>query len=589
MNFRLIRLNNAHRLILIIVALVIALQFLLWQNVRHDAFWGPDPGAKLLQVVNFSLRDQSIEYPGQILDPTHQFAPFYSLFTFEVRGKFFGVYSPVFIALSALFYRLIGINGLYVLSFLSSIATMLLTSRLMKVVAPNWVPASPLVVGLASPLLFYAMNFWEHMIGVALATGALLAMWNGVTREGAANKRWLFSAGLLAGLGYAVRPELGVWCLAMLLGAVWVWPFYRKQIVILYSLGAVVVAGLLELYELFTFGALVRRNISENYTVFMVFNNLPEWIGHQVSLLMAMLLPVEQRTWWLLLWAMLGLLVTLSITLRKSSVHAFVYAVALLVVAIMGILLFLNFIEPQVYDDLIQTFPLTCFLVVGYVAPRRLFSTQAGSLMRFLLLTIGFFLLFVTFTTFNDGASQWGPRYLMAVIPALTVILFGWLEQIRYECMGPRLCFVNRLLCLMLLVLSCYAQYLGWIELRVQTAMQGDIADRVNALPEKVVVVNTGLLTMVLAPVFQNKLYLKFERPAQIETFVQLLHRQGVHQFAYATLLLIDSDNYDPLPDFARVLCCHVIADKPNKITYLRRIRHRNVHVHLIIQRYQIQ
>lgn len=62
------------------------------------------------------------------------------------------------------------------------------------------------VVGLASPMTIYALDFWEHSWGVALMAWAVVLLWDVV--ESGARRWWLsLAAGALFGLSFTMRTE----------------------------------------------------------------------------------------------------------------------------------------------------------------------------------------------------------------------------------------------------------------------------------------------------------------------------------------------------------------------------------------------
>lgn len=405
------------------ILLTMLMQGVIWRMLPRDTFWGLDPGARFFQVINFSLQNQSLAYSGQVLDPAQRFVPFKPPFAFEHMGKVYGIYNPLFVALSSLFYRLFSFDGLYIIPLLSSFATLVLTTLLIREVAPRWQALIPLVVGLGSPLLFYALTFWEHTLGVGLATGSVLLCYRSHQR----NAPWsgLFLAGIAAGFAFVFRPELSTWCLAMLVSALFVWPKHRVRMFIAFSAGVMLVIGLFQLYEWIIFRALVRRHITNNYGGFFLLG-VPAWIERQVSFMMTFLLPSHQRSFWLLLWGGVGGLVILFLCVRQPVVQRTVRVLMLLLMLVMSGLLLQNIGSTLIFDDITQTFPPICFTALAFVMPRAPSFVRAERLLRFLFGTVVIFLVLVFLTTFNDASGgQWGPRYLMVIVPAFTVIIFG--------------------------------------------------------------------------------------------------------------------------------------------------------------------
>jgi hypothetical protein len=554
--------------------------------IPRDAFWGIDPGARFLQVINFSIQDQSLTYPAQWLDPSRGFVPFHPLFAFEHTGKIYGVYNPLFIAISSLFYHFFGFEGLYIVPLLSSFAVLILTTLLVQEVAPGWQVLVPPVIGLGSPLLFYALTFWEHTLGTALATGSVLLCY----QNNQYHNSWgsLFVTGVLAGLGFIFRPELGAWCLAMLLSALLIWSGHRVRMFIAFSTGVLLIAGLLQLYEWITFGALVRRHITNNYGAFFLQETWA-WFNRQISFMTTMFFPGHQRTLWQVLWSSLLILVLLFTVTRNPVTQTIIRIFVVLLSLVMGGLLLITINTQMVLDDIIQTFPLICFTALALVIPRTPVAVGTSNLLRFLLGTVAIFVVLVLLTTFNSAAGgQWGPRYLLAIMPAITVIIFGCLGRM-HGTINRFLLVPSILLLIILLLLSFVMQYQSVQQLHTQKVMQQEMISEVASLSERIIVVDRPGTALVLAPVFQSRLLLLVSDQQEAEAFVQILRAHDIINFAYVSLAVIDDNIYQVPLDFKKVGSCYFGLQDQTYSLYQRSLFQVAVNVHFVVQRYKIE
>lgn len=578
--------RSLHGLTIGSILLTMFIQIALWWTLPHDVFYGPDPGVKFLQVINFSLHDQSLAYPGRVLDPSLRFAPFDSPFVVEKNGDFYGIYNPLFVMLSYLFYSLFGYTGLYIIPLLSSLALLILTVLLVREVGPYGQAFVPPIVGLGSPLLFYAFTFWEHMPGVALATGSVLLCYVGNQR----NQTWgkLFLAGVVAGLSCALRPELGAWCLAMLLSALLVWPEHRGSMFLAFSTGVMLVIGLFQVYEWITFGALVRSQVTNNYGTFLVEEAFG-WFNRQAAFMLTMLLPAQQRLLWKLLWSGVLLLVLIGTTVRQPTVQTSVRILVFILTVVMGGLLLKNIGSDMVFDDVTQTFPLICFIGLAWVTPRTTVCAGACKLLRFLLRTVGIFLVLVFLLTFNDGGGQWGPRYLLVILPALTVILAGWLIALDRNAIHPLFLVPGALLLILLLIQSFVIQYQGVAQLRAQQVMQQEMNRHVALLPEQIVVVDWLSTSFVLAPSFYEKTLLLVSTPEEVEPLMHMLQVHGITDFAYVSLVLNREETYHLPLDFPGATRCCLELQDDSSVTYRRSYHQAVLYVHFVVQRYRIE
>jgi hypothetical protein len=139
--------------------------------------WIVDNGSKRIQteaLLANGFRDFSLPWPGRELDPDFAFNPLPSVFSVVRDGRLYSLYSPVFPALSALPFRAFGDAGLSLLPLLASLALLGFVGRIADLaeLPPPGRALSILVAGLATPVWFYAVVFWEHAVVAALCLGA---------------------------------------------------------------------------------------------------------------------------------------------------------------------------------------------------------------------------------------------------------------------------------------------------------------------------------------------------------------------------------------------------------------------------------
>ncbi|MBV8200853.1 MAG: hypothetical protein JOZ15_09545 [Acidobacteria bacterium] len=187
-----------------------------------DTFWITDGGNRYIQVQSFDRQGApEIAYPARHLDPGLRFFPWSGHHFQAVGGRVVSYYLPWFALLSLPGYRLAGAAGLYWLPLAAAIATLLLFPLLLAEVglAAARAPAT-LGLGLATPLLFYGLTFWEHSLAVLAALAAVLLLLRAGRRERA---REALGAGLLLALSTILREEGYVLTLALLGGLLWAW------------------------------------------------------------------------------------------------------------------------------------------------------------------------------------------------------------------------------------------------------------------------------------------------------------------------------------------------------------------------------
>ncbi len=219
-----------------------------WFLMKPQIIWAPDEGAKWLQMYHLRWEDGlkvDIRYQGLALDSNFSFAPSDAprgLLGLQ-NGRLFFRRLPLFPAISKIFYMWIGHRGLIILPALGGalmgVATLQLAGPQDRRIA-MW-----LLVAIASPVLIYALLFWEHTLASGLA---LVAAWLVVrgARDPAPSPRsviqkWL-GAGLLLAISIALRLEVAIFAGALLAACWLLIPNQRRGI---YLTGIVLVIGLM--------------------------------------------------------------------------------------------------------------------------------------------------------------------------------------------------------------------------------------------------------------------------------------------------------------------------------------------------------
>src|SRR5215470_202956 len=145
------------------------------------AFWSPDEGAKYIQLHSIEWLDglrYTIAYGGERIDPTFEFYParcrfedIYPMPLDDGRVKF---HWPIWFPLASRApVALFGLTGLYLLPLLGGWLIALLAGQLSRAWDRRLAPFAILAVGLATPVAFFSLTFWEHTLATALALGAL--------------------------------------------------------------------------------------------------------------------------------------------------------------------------------------------------------------------------------------------------------------------------------------------------------------------------------------------------------------------------------------------------------------------------------
>lgn len=205
-----------------VVLILYAATFLLLPSA---GVWINDNGCRFIQMLGLARSGYAaydVPWPGAALDPTFTHNPLPDPFGHVIDGKLYAQYSPIFALISALFYRLLGDDGIYVLPLAGGLLTLpavwCLVGRLTD--SPLARATAVLLLGLATPMWFYSMTFWELTPAVCLTTWSLVFLLRALGSGRAAR---LVPAAILCALAIAFRDVLyllaGVMALAVFLNS----------------------------------------------------------------------------------------------------------------------------------------------------------------------------------------------------------------------------------------------------------------------------------------------------------------------------------------------------------------------------------
>ncbi len=173
---------------------------------------GTDTGGKVATMEVMAQRplglDPDVGYWAAEADPE---AAFHGLFyTAPIGDRFVNVTTLPMLELGAPLYRVGGYRLALLLPMLGAIAAAFAGRRLALRVGADAETAWTVfwVLGLASPLVVYALDFWEHTLGVALLLWGLVALLATVDEERRLTALWWGAwAGLAFGAAYSMRTE----------------------------------------------------------------------------------------------------------------------------------------------------------------------------------------------------------------------------------------------------------------------------------------------------------------------------------------------------------------------------------------------
>jgi hypothetical protein len=420
-------------------ALVLAVYaYGLWVMPTH-VFWSPDEGGKLLQTktIQFSNGfEYVLQYPGASMDPQLRFYAYqpaagYRPFIYPARGSDGSVelyWSAAFSLLAKLPLSLWGVTGAYLVPLLAGWLTAVFSGRLAAEIDPLLEAPVIAVVGLATPVYFYSLSFWEHTAAALLGVVAVLVFVRGGGRFDALLRSTPF---LVAAV--ALRIELIALAVVLLASSlICRWQRHRQaqsarapsrlaiRVGLVTATAALVVLLMASLPERhldkFTRlpAKLLRLDILPTALV-DIFVNSSAGSGPQVRQEMRML-------------ASAALVICMIVPfIRQRRLEALLTVSGL--AALLSFSLMLAFMPPS-YRCLHGLFPIAPFMIVAPYALPTLWRHAAAppfvlGCVAVLYVGAGAAMIFANSVDSSTGFTQglqWGQRYLLPLYPLLTVL-----------------------------------------------------------------------------------------------------------------------------------------------------------------------
>jgi hypothetical protein len=225
-------------------ALLLLAYVLLSLPTDPDGFLGPDTGAKI-HTLHVMERDGTaspdIGYWAEEHDPAGDLHPVHHT-NRQPDGSWVAVTTLPMLELARPLYALGGYSATLILPMLGGVAAAFAARQIVRRLDPGndgWLAFW--VIGLGSPILVYALDFWEHTVGVACVLWAV-ALLLGVVEEVA--PRWTAAgAGILLGVGATLRQEVLIYTLVLVVASCGVLLARRRNVIPPLLTGAYVVVG----------------------------------------------------------------------------------------------------------------------------------------------------------------------------------------------------------------------------------------------------------------------------------------------------------------------------------------------------------
>jgi len=511
-----------------VVAALVLLVVYAGLSLLNDTrgYLGTDTGGKVATLKVMDERgdfDPDVGYWAKSQDPDGRVHGLY--YTAKIGDRFVNVTSLPALLPAEPLWRLGGYRLTLLLPMLGAIAAAFAARALARRLSEGdgW-PAFWLV-GLASPMVIYALDFWEHAIGVALMAWGIVALFDAVDR----GPRWWRGAlaGLAFGVAFSMRTESAVYglvgtalvCLVLLIG--------RRNLVgalvtgVTATVGMVAMVGANAALETAALGRTFRSGraggaASAGGAQFAL--RVKEALVTSFSPFPS--LDLQSYVLAVGLTAALAYLVWASATRRDRTL---VVGAAALVVLIYLFRLSsgLGFVP-----GLVATTPVA---VAGVVLGWRDVRSRLV-----VALAVGPLPLVFLFQFPGGAAPQWAGRYILTSGVVLAAVGMARIER------------VERSVRTLLIGLSVAVAVFGVAWLSVRSHQVAEAADRLESRPEAVLISPNGFIPREFGGSYGRKNWLSSGNAVDLQFAVDVVTRSGSDSFA-----LVDLDTTGDPPQFA--------------------------------------
>jgi hypothetical protein len=524
-----------HRFFLTLACVTVIYLALAFLVLPQRAFFSSDEGLKFIQLQNFIRKGWgsfTIDYPGQVLDPHLRYVPINNPPPLIRDGRIFAVYPIFFPMLAAPLYSLFNYAGLYLIPLFSGLLTLIISGYISRLSSENG-SSSILLLGLCTPLLFYSLLFWDHTLGTLLFALALLLLMKDFEYP---RQLSLLLAGIIMGLAIWIRSELYVMGLVM---PVTYFLFGKRRFrhVAPLSLGIFIALAPLWLFQLFVYGDFVGPHVGHL-----------AWLGEELPVTTNRLLiiyntllegnPSPVLSFLFIMAFVASILTVRSPRLRTNSALVIIVFAALVLASIPNIVQAVN---GRPMGGLLPTTPFLAFGFVGLpgasLRPRN----------KFLLALSLAYITLVCLITPVDPGLQWGPRFLLPILPPLTILALDNFHTLP----KPQERFSSRsLLRVCFLSIAAVSLILQLSSLRIMYILKTRdlrlIEDTAHIDSPYIVSDEYGYAQYV-APLFYEKQFFYVRDQEAYQGLTETFLKNDVHVFAVVTYPVPHRNVVDPL------------------------------------------
>lgn len=532
-----------------------------------DAIWSPDEGAKLLQMSNLRLEggrlNTDIPYSGLNVDPDLRFAPVF----LQVRGHALSLGRlPVFPLLSLPFYQMLGSYGLYLIPACAGAAICVLSCYLVA-------PASRsiglwLLISLGSPVLIYAVIFWEHTLAssLILAGSWLVLNLRPPRRTWPDLLRWAGTSVIFA-LAIYMRPDTILFCGA-LLAATWLLVTERRWgIVWSGTILFILLLPYVPLHQIMFGGQSLPDDASYIFVPFAYirsaqFQAIPDLLIGPGS-------DGQISSGWLdNVWAGAAVLAIICGFLNPDSqlVRRLLTTCWLICALAAAIFWFL----PSYYRSGHGLLFTTPWALLGLSQTRAIWRSGDQRLRIFVLTTLGGLTAYAIFILVVRGSSphggmEWGARFALTFFPLLAIL--GLCRE-GYQ----RLSLIGQGAMISLVIIGFGMHARGIQVLMTDRSFSLELNQAISATPSRALITDRAWLPLNAAPIFDQKDWFFTPTASSLHDWAQLAHSHGVTDATLVTdqtelaalLAALDTQGYKPIhTSYVQTLVLTDVRAKP--------------------------
>ena len=503
---------------MIILYLVLAL------IIPRGGFWTIDNGLKYLAIheqAHHPLQSFNITIPDSHVDPWNEAAPLIPPFVYQHNDKLVPVFPPLFIVLCSIAWKFL---GQWIIWWIPLIASLGIFAVCWLAYRNNLSGTNLIVIlllGLASPMAFYALSLWEHTTSILFLLLGIVLTYR--PEESSSLWKWIIG-GILLGVGGMFRLECWIVAVSWAIASF----HYRHRVRWTAMVMGLVLAAVLWLASNFWWtGSFWPLQFGENWKMYGLsgeHSGIIAWIVTRWESFVNLIVAAHPRLMVnIVLNAAMILGIALALIIKKRKIANLGFG---LIIGTYIVFLIQEWrLDHPVAGTAFTGGLLWCcpwvILAIFAVKKKDLISRR---LLTAILLAI---VLIILITPISRGI-HFGPRILLPLIPLFAILTSRAIDPGK----GWK---TVRIAAWILVGLTVIHQGRGIDLLAKQKAVNADLTSRVIQLEQRVIVTDLWWIPSDFARAWDNH---SFFYISGFEVFADLLYHMkinGLEEFAYCS------------------------------------------------------